>query len=249
MTEYNQEQSIQVGECEISITDCPKIWVRDLTVQVITSFATVDPVDRLFNSNGVQIGSGPPQIKVKFTAESLAIDSKQSWFFQFNSPSQIGNHLAREKLVIYVRTSEYILHLIGYLKAEGAYSNSSGSGLNIQFEFNGVMGDDISFIPQINNQENIDNQLLSASVSASASGSPTQSLSPSPTYSPSPTISASPGVPMATVPVPPDTSLPSWMPISNSRRNKAIKRVIIPKKPLAEELKHNEVNKERKITF
>lgn len=128
-----------VGNCEIEISNCPKIIVSALKLRSHQKTIDID------TGNGIEHRPwGPVEWEVTFNIIEGEINLKQEWFKQFNSRSQISRHLGREKLIVHV-TPEYKLNLIGYLMLPSVH-NSIGYTV-FEFKFNGTIGEDINLVP------------------------------------------------------------------------------------------------------
>ena len=128
-----------VGNCEIEISNCPKIIVSALKLRSHQKTLAID------TGNGIEHRPwGPVEWEVTFNIIEGEINLKQEWFKQFNSRSQISRHLGREKLIVHV-TPEYKLNLIGYLMLPSVH-NSIGYTV-FEFKFNGTLGEDINLVP------------------------------------------------------------------------------------------------------
>jgi hypothetical protein len=131
-----------VGNCEIEISNCPKISVYNLKLR---SHQETRPMD--FGSSVEHRPIGPVKWEADFKISDKGLqDNKQVWFQQFNSKSQISAHLGREKLTIHLDVN-FKLSLIGYLMLP---SVDSEIGLMwFHFNFNGTVGDNISLVPDL----------------------------------------------------------------------------------------------------
>ena len=129
-----------VGNCEIEISNCPKIIVNALKLRSHQKTIDID------TGNGIieHRPWGPVEWEVTFNIIEGEINLKQEWFKQFNSNSQIGTHLGREKLIVHV-TPEYKLNLIGYLMLPAIHSSIGYTVF--EFKFNGTLGEDINLVP------------------------------------------------------------------------------------------------------
>jgi hypothetical protein len=131
-----------VGNCEIEISDCPKINVYNLKLR---SHQEIRPMN--FGGGIEQRHVGPVKWEADFrVTDRILQDNKQVWFQQFNSKSQISAHLGREKLKIHLDVN-YKLSLIGYLMMPSV--NSEIGFMWFNFNFNGTVGDDISLVPDL----------------------------------------------------------------------------------------------------
>lgn len=136
-----------VGNCEIEISDCPKISVYNLNLK---SYQRTIPLDYPGGTYSKSIGPVEWEVNFKISDRALQDNIQQLWFRQFNSRSQINAHLGREKLKLCL-DANYSLTLIGYLMLP---SIDYEIGITwFTFNFNGTVGEDISLVPNLYEDE------------------------------------------------------------------------------------------------
>lgn len=130
------ESSYTIGRVDISINDTPLINAEELQISTHQNQIEID---------GIRKNIDVAQIRVTFNVNQIEITEKQTWFINFNSLSMVGSSFEKFKLSIKLDDSN-TFNLIGYLMLKGITTKYADYS-TFEFDFNGVVGEDLSVVP------------------------------------------------------------------------------------------------------